>query len=64
MLKTRRCIKIVLAERDYLIKMMNNLLMLKLKTCTTLENLGAQTEMMMTLMSDLMNQAQLGNNTF
>ena len=64
MLKTRKCIKIVLAERDYLIKMMNNLLMLKSKTCTTLENLGAQTEMMMTLMSDLMNQAQLGNNTF
>ena len=63
-IKTRNCITVLLAERDYLIKMVNKLLALTSKTRTTLENMGAQAEMMMSLMQDLMNQAQLNNNTF
>ena len=44
--------------------MVNKLLGTCDKTRRKLENMHAQTEMMMTLLRDLMNQAQLQNNKF
>lgn len=44
--------------------MVNELLHKTITTRTRIETMGGQTEMMMMLLRDLMNQAQLGNNTF
>ena len=44
--------------------MVNRLLFLTFKTKKTLESMSGQAQMMMTLMQDLMNQAEMTNNTF
>ena len=44
--------------------MVNRLLFLTFKTKNTLESMNGQVQMMMTLMRDLMNQAEMTNNTF
>ena len=44
--------------------MVNRLLFLTFKTKNTLESMSGQVQMMMTLMRDLMNQAEMTNNTF
>ena len=57
-------VELLLQEREYLVAMVNKLLQTMSKTKGQLENMEGQSGMMMTLMRDLMNQAQLANNTF
>ena len=57
-------IKLVMKERRMLISLLEKSLALNQKTKKQLQGMKGQADMMMTLLSDLMNQAQLQNDTF
>ena len=62
--KVRHSIELLLNERDNLIETIKGLENLTSKAGTMFESMGGQAEMMMMLLRDLMDQAQLANNTF
>ena len=51
-------------EREYLVEKLNKLLETTSNLQTQMETMGGQASLMLVLMRDLMNQAQLANNTF
>ena len=59
-----RSLKILLMERDTLHQQIKVMKQERHKTRISVKNMLGQAGMMMTLMKDLMNQAQLANNTF
>ena len=62
--RLKKGVLVLLEERDYLVERVDTLLAMTSKMQTQMERMGGQASMMLMLMRDLMNQAQLANNTF
>lgn len=62
--RIRSYVRILIIERKALVRQVEKLLKKKTESTMALTKLKVQVDMMMTLLKDLMDQAQFANNTF
>ena len=54
----------IISERKFLVSLLENIIKKQQTATSKISNLKGQVDMMMSLLADLMNQAQMANNTF